>query len=110
MRYRRQYIAGGTYFVTIALVDRKSHLLVENIGVLRNAFKKVRHQHPFTINAIVILPDHLHMLITLPDKDSAYSKRIKLIKFHFSKNINCHETRSKSRKMKKERGIWQRML
>lgn len=108
MRYRRLYVPGETYFITAALADRKSRLLIENIEKLRSAFKKVQKRYPFTIHAIVILPDHFHMLIKLPDKDIAYSKRIKLIKFHFTKNLSFNETISISRLVKGEREIWQR--
>ncbi len=108
MRYRRRYIPGGTYFITAALADRKNTLLKDKIDKLRSAFKKVMYQHPFDIHAIVILPDHFHMLITLPDEDVSYSKRIRLIKSNFSKNIECKEFVSSSRARKAERGIWQR--
>ena len=108
MRYRRLYTPGASYFITVTLANRDSNLLTENIEKLRNTFKKVLHQHPFTINAIVILPDHFHMLITLPDGDAAYSKRIRLIKYHFSKTIMDKEIISKTRQKKAERGIWQR--
>ena len=67
MHYRRLYIPGGSYFITAALADRKNNPLIDKIYNLRNSFKKVQHQYPFNINAIVILPDHFHMLITLTD-------------------------------------------
>jgi putative transposase len=58
MRYRRADIAGATYFFTVNLADRKSHLLVEQIDLLRNVIRQVRQSHSFTIVAMVILPDH----------------------------------------------------
>lgn len=60
MEYRRARIAGGCYFFTVALADRSSDLLIAHIDTLRAAFKAVKASHPFTINAIVILPEHLH--------------------------------------------------
>jgi putative transposase len=54
--YRRNFIAGGCFFFTVNLADRRLYLLTEHIDELRNAFRKVRRQHPFTIDAMVVLP------------------------------------------------------
>jgi putative transposase len=108
MRYRRYYMPGASYFFTIALVDRKSQLLIEEIDLLRSVIKYVRSNHEFRIDAIVILPDHIHMIMTLPENDSLFSKRISLIKSSFSRKIKKNEIISSSRKSKRERGLWQR--
>ncbi|MEY4768661.1 MAG: hypothetical protein RL637_1300 [Pseudomonadota bacterium] len=57
---------------------------------------------------MVILPDHLHAMITLPDGDNDYSTRWMLIKQSFSRQIPKTERINKSRKTRSERGIWQR--
>ena len=57
VRYRRNFIAGGTYFFTVTLADRTSSALVDDVSALRMAFRIARHERPFTIDAIVILPD-----------------------------------------------------
>jgi putative transposase len=67
--YRRNRIAGGTYFFTVALRNRSADLLVRNIAVLRDAFRNVRTERPFSIDAMVVLPDHLHTIWTLPEGD-----------------------------------------
>lgn len=108
MDYRRAYVNGGCYFFTVALANRKGNLLVQHINALQAAFKYVKEPHPFTIDAIVILPDHLHCIWTLPEKDSDYSKRWSLIKMHFSKKLPKTEHINASRRKKGERGIWQR--
>lgn len=59
MRYRRVINPGGTYFFTVNLQNRKSKLLIEYIDELRLAFRHTKYHPPFTIDAIVILPDHL---------------------------------------------------
>ena len=51
--YRRSLVPGGAYFFTVNLADRQSRLLVEYIELLRAAFREVRRQHPFSIDAIV---------------------------------------------------------
>jgi putative transposase len=62
VRYRRNFIPGGSYFFTVTLADRTSSALVDNVTALRMAFHIARHERPFTIDAIVILPDHLHTI------------------------------------------------
>jgi putative transposase len=70
--------------------------------------KKIKQQHPFDINAMVVLPDHLHAMWTLPKDDADYPKRWMLIKSRFSRCIPITEYRRKSRMNKGERGVWQR--
>jgi len=108
MRYRRVTIPGATYFFTVNLCNRKSNLLIKEVDLLRAIFRRICHLHPFIIDAIVILPDHLHAIFTLPENDSNYSLRWNLIKGFFSKEIQTQESITASRKNKNERGIWQR--
>ena len=67
--YRRNFIAGGSFFFTVNLAQRRLRLLTEHIAELRTAFDETRRRHPFTINAMVVLPDHLHALWTMPEGD-----------------------------------------
>jgi putative transposase len=82
--YRRNRIAGGTYFFTVTLKDRKSALLVERIDDLREAFRVVKQTRRFRIEAMVILPEHLHAIWTLPPDDDDFSGRWRGIKAKFS--------------------------
>ena len=106
--YIRAYVPGGTYFFTVNLLERKRHLLVEHIEALRNAFRIVKQQRSFRIDAIVILPDHLHCIWTMPPDDCDFSTRWRLIKSAFSGTIEQGERLSRRRQVKSERGIWQR--
>lgn len=108
MRYRRANAAGATYFFTANLADRRSGLLVEHINALREVLRRVKRAHPFRIDAMVVLPDHLHALWTLPRDDADFPTRWMLIKAGFSRHIPRSERRSPSRVAKEERGIWQR--
>jgi len=87
VRYRRNFIAGGTYFFTVALADRRSSALVDDVSALRMAFRIARQERPFTIEAIVILPDHLHAIWTLPSGDSDFSGRWRRIKAYFTHRL-----------------------
>ena len=106
--YRRNHIAGATYFFTVNLADRSRGLLVEYIGSLRHAHRIIQERHPFTIDAMVVMPEHLHVIWTLPSGDADYAMRWRLIKTDFSRSIPVDERRSVSRQEKGERGIWQR--
>jgi putative transposase len=106
--YRRNFIAGGCFFFTVNLADRRRRLLTENIDGLRAALRDTQRHHPFSIDAIVVLPDHLHTVWTLPEGDADFSTRWRLIKTSFSRNLAADEPVSDSRAAKGERGIWQR--
>ena len=82
--YRRNRIEGGTYFFTVTLSDRRSRLLVEHAIQLREAFQSTRRERPYKIDAIAVLPDHLHVVMTLPADDSDFAGRWRRIKGHFS--------------------------
>jgi REP element-mobilizing transposase RayT len=108
MRYRRADVTGGTYFFTVNLAERSRTLLVDHVDTLRQVVRLVKAKHPFHIDAMVILPDHLHAVWTLPPGDCDYPTRWMLIKASFSRRIPAGERRNKSRMTKGERGIWQR--
>ncbi|MBU1396390.1 MAG: transposase [Gammaproteobacteria bacterium] len=108
MRYRRGQVPGATYFFTVALAERKSALLIEQVDRLREAIRVVKFRHPFEIVAMVVMPDHLHAVWRLPSGDTDYPKRWSLIKANFSRGIPKGECVCPSRTAKRERGIWQR--
>ena len=70
--YRRNFVAGGSFFFTVNPADRRLRLLNESIDALRTAFRETQRHHPFTIDAIVVLPDHLHSVWTLLHALAAY--------------------------------------
>ena len=106
--YRRHRLKGGAYFFTVNLAVRNRELLTERIDVLRESFGLVKSQHPFNIDAVIVLPEHLHTIWTLPEGDDDFSCRWRQIKSHFSRHIEKGERISKSRARKQEHGIWQK--
>ena len=109
MNYRRGWCPGGTYFFTVNLLERKGNLLlVDHIDLLREAVRRVKRTHPFTIHAWVVLPEHLHCVIELPAGDVDFALRWRLIRLFFSRGIPKTERRSAVRQKRHERGIWQR--
>ena len=107
--YRRFYQPNATWFFTVNLAERKNNrLLVDNIDLLRECFRYVKQRKPYHVDAIVILPDHLHCIWTLPPDDNNYSVRWNMLKGRFSRAIEKGERISVSRLNRRERGIWQR--
>lgn len=106
--YRRCRVAGGSYFFTVALEDRRSDLLITEIGALRAAVRETRATRPFTIEAWVVLPDHMHCLWTLPPEDSDFPTRWQMIKARFTRQVPHPDYRRPSLLRKREAGIWQR--
>ncbi len=106
--YRRNFLRGGWFFFTANLADRRLRLLTTHIDLLRQAFRDVRRRHPFGIEAVVVLPDHLHTVWSLPEDDADFALRWRLIKTIFSRGLPGGEPISASRAGKGERGIWQR--
>lgn len=85
--YRRNLVAGGSYFFTVNLADRGSTLLVDRVEQLRDAVRAVRKKRPFQIDAWVVLPEHMHCVWTLPEGDADYPGRWRAIKTVFSYSL-----------------------
>jgi putative transposase len=101
--YRRLYIPGGCYFFTLVTHERDPFLSHENAVIrLRESFHYCMSRRPFVIDGIVILPDHLHCLWSLPENDHDFSTRWMLIKRHFSTGMRV------ARNARREKPVWQR--
>lgn len=107
--YKRIWVPGGCYFFTVNLADRENNsFLVDHIDVLRRTFKAVQTSHPFVMDAIVVLPEHLHCIWRLPQGDKRFDLRWGMIKAAFSRSFAIEECVSATRLRRRERGIWQR--
>ena len=99
MRYKRLFLDGYDYFITVVTYDRNP-ILVNNIELLRESFRYAKTKFTFDINAIVILPDHFHMIIKVKIPEE-YPKIISTVKRHFSKQCDpeyyAHLVQSESR-------------
>jgi putative transposase len=106
MEYRRLHQPGSRYFFTVVTEGRRP-LLVDHIERLREAFRLSVSRYPFEIEAIVILPDHVHTLWKLPDGDVDFSTRWMVIKRKFSAGLPAGPV-NVSKSSKREKGVWQR--
>ncbi|WP_395822714.1 REP-associated tyrosine transposase [Collimonas sp.] len=112
-RYRRSKAAGSTFFFTVVSYRRQAILCDELIRVaLRDSVNAVRKKRPFTIDAWVLLPDHLHCVWTLPEGDSDFSTRWRMIKHAVSTTCRDAYRRpewlSRSKHSHRESTFWQR--
>lgn len=111
--YRRLYLPGGTFFLTLVTYQRQPLFTdPNNISRLRHAVASVKKTMPLEIIGAVILPEHLHFLWTLPANDTDYSKRIGKLKVLFTQAFkgknSLPEFLSKSRRKHRESDVWQR--
>jgi len=106
--YRRLYRPGGIYFFTLTLADRRRDWLTRYIEALRHSFRAEQRCTAFSLQAWVVLPEHLHLLMRLPDGDQDYSNRLRRIKGNFSRLLPRGDGLRPSQQAKGERGIWQR--
>lgn len=105
--YRRSRTADAPYFLTATLRDRGSRLLLDHVHDLRSAFRCAAAENPFHVDAVVVLPDHFHLLMTLPEGDADFSSRMKTIKRRFTFGLARHGVRM-SLNVRHEANIWQR--
>jgi putative transposase len=110
---RRAYVPGGSFFFTL-VTDRRAPLFCGRPGrpLIGSMLRRAQLKLPFTINAIVLLPEHLHAIWSLPSGDTAYSARWGWIKKEFSKVWlelgGAEQPVSAGRERERRRGVWQR--
>lgn len=108
---RRSTTPGAMYFFTLNTYRRQRVLTERPIyAALKQSIRTVKEIHPFTIEAFVLLPDHLHCIWTLPKHDAGYGVRWNMIKREVSLNTRDIITMplTPSRQKRGELGLWQR--
>jgi putative transposase len=66
----------------------------------------LRRQRPFVVDAIVVLPEHMHVLMTLPQDDADYSGRWRRIKSAFTRLVSRRMPLERNRRG--EFALWQK--
>src|SRR3546814_16545165 len=102
--YRRAHTPGATLFFTVNIARLDTAVLTEHIALLRQALQRVRRKHPFSLDALVVLPDHLHAVWTPPPGVAGSALRWRPIKGRFSRNAPPREHHSQTRKPQKISG------
>lgn len=110
--YVRQYQKGGTYFFTL-VAEKRMPIFNDpaNTQRFRDSLSRCRESLPFDVIAGVILPDHVHLILTLPEDDGDFSTRLRFIKLNFTDRYLAAGGREQPRSDRKqrvgERGVWQ---
>ncbi len=110
MRYRRAFLPGGSFFFTLVMEGRRPIFAsAEAVDVLRDAFRSVRSSRPFELDAMVVLPDHVHCIWTLPPGDADFSTRWRLVKTWFTKHCDpaLRLTPNRTQTARNEQALWQ---
>ena len=110
--FRRYFVAGGTYFFTVVTAGRAPLFRKEAARrLLGGVIREKQQEVPFEIVAIVLLPDHLHTIWTLPRGDTDYSGRWKAIKAEFTSTWLALDRGEQpvtgGYRRQRRRGIWQ---
>jgi putative transposase len=109
--FRRSIVPGATYFFTVSTYQRQEVLTEPPfVEALRQSLHLVKERYPFTIEAFVVLPDHLHCIWTLPPRDADYARRWSIIKRRVSQQTRhlIATVLTRSRNERDELGLWQR--
>ena len=108
--YKRVFLDGFSYFLTV-VTHQRNPILIDNIELLRESFRVSRSKYNYQIDAIAIMPDHFHMIVT-PEISTEYPDIIKTIKQHFSEYCDekyfQHLYQSNSRNAKGYKPVWQK--
>ncbi len=110
--YRRYWVPGATYFFTVVTHGR-APILCTNLArpLLHAALEDCRRECPFDMPAVVLLPDHLHAVWTLPPGDDDFAGRWGRIKRVFTQTYLAaggdQLPITAARRRQHRRGVWQ---
>lgn len=110
--FRRYFVPGGTYFFTLVAAGRAPLFRNEQARtLLGHKMREIQEESPFEPVAIVLLPDHLHTIWTLPRGDADYANRWKAIKAKFTsewlKSGGSEQRVTRGYRRQRRRGVWQ---
>ena len=75
--YVRAKWPGGLFYITIVTYDRTPLFKIAHCRMmLRKSWIATIKKHPFYLEAICLLPEHIHLIMRLPEKETNYSIRI----------------------------------
>jgi len=109
--YRRKH-QGSLYFFTIVTHNRQPLFARESARrLLSTAIERTQQDRPWKIEAMVLLPEHLHALWRLPPDDTDYSGRIAAMKKRFTRAYlaacGVEEPIAPGQRRHRRRGVWQ---
>ena len=107
--YKRIYLPGHSYFFTVVTANRDNLFSEDkNVQLFKAALRYVILRKPFKIEAICILPDHLHCIWSMQD-DCDHSVRWQMIKTYFTRQYRYNNPEFKNNKIWQPR-YWDHMI
>lgn len=106
--YTRSSRVGGTRFFTVRLADHRSDLLVREVETLRHVTRQTRDRLPFDIDEIVVLPNAIHTIWTLPKGELDFSARWRMLKSLFSRHVGASGAAPGRDLPASDKAVWQR--
>lgn len=111
--YLRAKNPGGTFFLTFVSHDRRPFLTDDlAIDCIFNAYREIVRRRRFLLHAYCVLPDHIHVLVTLPRRDTDFPTRCRAFKSAFTRAYvragGKEGQRNVSRYRSGEAAVWQR--
>jgi putative transposase len=85
-KIRRWYVSDSIYFITCVTQSREPLFLdLANLALLKTTLRNVKTYHPFGMRGYAFMPDHIHLLIFLPE-NADISTLLHSIKRNFTVN------------------------
>lgn len=110
--WRRAHVPGGSYFFAV-VTDRRAPLFRDAPArrLSGRLIQRCQLRWPFSINALVLLPDHLDAIWSLPPGDDEYSKRCRWINEdptkYWLRSGGQEQPQTAGRRRDRRRGVWQ---
>jgi len=106
MNNEQVFFRNNFYHIIITALNKRD-IFIENIDLLRAAFRNSKKYFEYKIIAICVLPNHVHMIIK-PRLIDEYPKIITTIKYYFSRNYNVEQdSLSDNQTTRGERGVFE---
>src|SRR5512140_3783570 len=86
--FRRYYLPNRLVFITCVTFERTHYLEGEqNLRIFWETLRNVQPIHPFHLFAYVIIPDHFHWILQLPEGAPDFSRVLHSVKINFTRNL-----------------------
>jgi putative transposase len=108
--YQSNRVEGITYFFTVRLEALEGEFLVDNLKLFQMALRSVMQERPFHIDAMVLLPDHIHCMWTLPILRSDFLLRWHSIEKRFTELLYLSKKPSSASVKSPNQIIWQQTI
>lgn len=86
MQFCERPDSGGlTCLIYVTSDFPEANIFLRNFDALQFAVLAVQKRWPFYLDAWVVLPDHIHAVLTLPQRDDRINPRLQAIRLRFAR-------------------------